>query len=52
MPDEEYPPVARERTRKACCGGRTYWCKHCGTTFDKSWNWIRHVRTVHKRQRK
>ena len=52
LPTEDYPPVARERTRKACCGGRSYWCKHCGRTFDKSWNWIRHVRTVHKRQRK
>ena len=51
LPAGDHPPVARERTRKACCGGRTYWCKHCGTTFDKSWNWIRHVRTVHKRQR-
>ena len=51
LPAGDYPPVARERTRKACCGGRTYWCKHCGTTFDKSWNWLRHVRQVHLRQR-
>ena len=27
LPAEEYPPVARERTRKACSGGRSYWCK-------------------------
>ena len=51
LPAGDYPPVARERTRKACCGGRSYWCKHCGKTFDKSWNWIRHVKAVRKRQR-
>ena len=41
------PPSGKEKSRKPCCGGRPYFCKHCPKTF----NWIRHVKAVHKRQR-
>ena len=41
------PPSGKEKTRKPCCGGRQYFCKHCPKTFEKSFNWMRHVKKVH-----
>ena len=46
LPPANYPPPA-PKTRKECYGGRKYYCEHCPRTFDKSWNWIRHLRNVH-----
>ena len=44
----EFPgPSRHQKSRKKCCGGREYFCKHCPKTFDKASNWVRDVNKVH-----
>ena len=50
LPQAQYPAPAREKTRQACCGGRQYFCRHCPKTFDKAFNWMRHVEKVNDKK--
>ena len=50
LPEANYPPPVRKKSRKECCGGRKYFCRYCPAKFDKSWNWLRHLREVHRKR--